>query len=189
MSQAVLCPVCKGGERQKMDRIKKLKEILKRPIGMVTIAHEMGHTVACYMQEEDVSNLTYQIYQSFAEGAVPSFGQITGCERQKRLDRGEPKPKPNTGACPNCLWKEGYFVDNKGEICPVCHGTGKAPDESRLLTDDQKCDYLDSMNELFPNLSVKLQSALSNLIDEVAKAQLVKDQAHEERIFEEIEDN
>jgi len=33
--------------------------------------------------------------------------------------------KDRQDVCPECSWKEGYFVDSKGEICITCQGTGK----------------------------------------------------------------
>jgi len=47
-------------------------------------------------------------------------------------------------------------------------------DESLLLDTDSRCDMLDEVLKLHPGLPVKLQNTLLNLMEEVAKEQLVK---------------
>ena len=56
------------------------------------------------------------------------------------------------------------------QICQLEKDEPK-PSEDGLLDNDVRCDMFDAVLELHPNISTKIQSTISNLIDEVAKAQ------------------
>lgn len=79
----------------------------------------------------------------------------------------------------------------------ICQLLEPKSDEGRLLDSDTQCDLADDVNEIHPNLTVKLQATILTLIEEVAKAQdarttSIKDkkcQERVERIFKDIEES
>ena len=61
----------------------------------------------------------------------------------------------------------------------------QTPDEG-LLTPDTRADLVDSVLELHPKLSTKLQNTIINLVDLVAKAQLAKAKLIYEKQIDEL---
>ena len=91
------------------------------------------------------------------------------------------KVKAKQDVCPECSWKEGYFVNNKGEICPTCKGTGKKQDplgeeiekivahQFDLVTNLTQEAYLDSIKMIADLILAKHHEEIEEIFTKIDK--------------------